>query len=123
MPGGVTVKRLTYLPQTGENIENELEIAEQEYQKAKDDFEILDDSGKDLLATLKIKIISTQEVSDTRAESLARASKDWTDFKEGLYVAKRLYGTKSARYKHLQRVLDLLINGLSFEKAKLMKGL
>lgn len=117
------MKRLTYLPQTGENIENELEIAEQEYQKAKDDFEILDDSGKDLLATLKIKIISTQEVSDTRAESLARASKDWTDFKEGLYVAKRLYGTKSARYKHLQRVLDLLINGLSFEKAKLMKGL
>lgn len=98
----------------------ELKAAEETMQHAKDNYEILWDSGKDLLAAFKLK---TKCDTEGRSETLARASQEWKDYKAGLYEAQRELGKASIEFHHKERVYDSMINGMSFNKELIKKGI
>ncbi len=90
-----------------------------EFQKAKEEYEILDENEKDFLATLKVKISSGVDISNVEAETQVRASYDWKVFKEGKYQAKRKLGEVGSIYKHLLRVMNCIERGLSYNQTLL----
>lgn len=107
-----------------EALEVQLEKAELEYQKAKDDFDVLDDSLKDSLAVLKVELMANEnKMSNVLAEDTARSTIAWKTIKIGWAEAKKTYGEKMCRYRHLLRVWDLMINGMSFEKERIKRGI
>ncbi len=115
-------KRFEFVPDELSLITYQIQDAERLYQKAKDNYDILEDSSKDLLAELMNKVSKDTDLSAVKAEALARSSKEWKDFKKGLYEAKRFFGTLSCDYKHSLRVLDCLITGVSYNKVLLSKN-
>lgn len=112
-----------YSPSELNKLIYEIQRVEVEAQKAKDDYEILEDTSKDLLASLVNQITSTSDISQVKAEAQARSSQEWKDFKRGLYEAQRVYGQKKIDLNHVLRCYEALINGMSFEKEKIKKGL
>lgn len=116
------MKILDFTPETLNKIIYQLQTVEQDYQKAKDIYEILDENEKDLLATLKVKIASGMDISNVESETQARSSQEWKDFKAGKYEAKRSLGQVSVKYKHLLRVMECVIEGMRYNSKLLMKN-
>lgn len=114
--------RLEFTPDTLNKVVYQLQTAEQELQNAKDIYEVLEEQQKDLLASLSNQIASESDVSQVKSESLARATQDWNNFREGLFKAKKDFGQKKVRYNHLVRVMECIVNSMSYNKALLMKG-
>ena len=112
-----------FTPNELNKIVYQIQKHEKEYMESKDAYEILDDSAKDVLASIKAKISSSSDVSDAKSEMLARASNDWKSYKEKLYEAKKKQTQDSLNYKHSLRVMEVLISGMSFEKEKLKRGI
>ena len=117
------MRRFTYSTDELNTLVYTVRDIEMQYQKAKDDYDILDDSGKDVLASLINQISSVSDIPQIKAETQARASNDWKTYKQGLYASQRTFGEASMKYKHILRVFDAFINGLSFEKEKLKRGM
>jgi hypothetical protein len=115
--------RLEFVPETLNKVVYQLQTAEQELQNAKDIYEVLEEQQKDLLASLSNQIAIESDVSQVKAESLARSTQDWKNFREGLFQAKKAFGEKKVRYNHLVRVMDCVINSMSYNKELLRKGL
>lgn len=113
------MRSLTFDPQTLNRIVYEVQKIEQDYQKAKEDYEILDESEKDLLATLKVEISSRSDVSQVEAEAQARTSQSWKDFKAGKYEAKKKYGQVACKYRHILRVMECVQVGISYNQTLL----
>lgn len=112
------VKRVKfeYTPDELNTAVYQVQLAEGSWQKAKDDYEILEDSSKDVLAQIKNKIRLEGVDSDAGAETQARASEDFKTFKLGLYEAKRALGIASLDYKHAMRCLDAITSGLAYRR-------
>lgn len=117
------MKQLEYIPQTLNAIIYEIQKVEVLYQKAKDEYEILDENEKDFLATLKVEISSREDVSNVEAETQARDSQEWKSFKSGKYQAKRSLGEAQARYKHLLRVMEAVKIGISYNQTLLKNNI
>ena len=116
------MRNLDFTPETLNKIVYQLQTVEQDYQKAKDEYEILEENEKDYLATLKVKISSGSAVSNVESETQARASEEWKKFKAGKYEAKRKLGQMSMKYKHLLRVMDCVVEGMRYNSKLLMKN-
>lgn len=97
--------------------------AEKTYQQAKVNYDILEDSAKDVLAQIKNKIRTLSDTSDAHAEAQGRASQEWKEFKMGLYGAKRALGQASIDYNHAKRVVDTLVSGMAYKRELLKKGI
>lgn len=113
------MRNLEFTPETLNKIVYEVQKIEQDYQKAKDEYEILDDSEKDLLSTLKVKISGGMDISNVEAETLARNSQDWKDFKAGKTQAKVELGKISVKYRHILRVMDCVQRSMSYNQTLL----
>lgn len=116
------MKQLEFTPETLNKIVYQLQMVEQDYQKAKDEYEILDENEKDFLATLKVKIASGMDISNVESETQARASQEWKDFKAGKYEAKKKHGEASVKYRHILRVMECVIEGMRYNGKLLMKN-
>lgn len=116
------MKTLNFDPSTLNAIVYEIQKIEQEFQHAKDTFEVIDDSSKDVLAQIKNKISSEMDIAEVKAETLARGTQEWKDYKSGLYEAKKKYGQMSVKYKHLLRVMECVIEGMRYNSKLLMKN-
>jgi hypothetical protein len=114
--------KLDFTPETLNKVVYQLQTVEQDYQKAKDLYEILEENEKDYLATLKVKISSGSDVSNVESETQARASEEWKDFKAGKYQAKKNLGAMNAKYKHLLRVMECVVEGMRYNSKLLMKN-
>ena len=57
-----------------------------EYVEADDDFDILDETAKDVLSEIMTSIEETEEdkISETKLERLARADPKWKEFRRGI---------------------------------------
>lgn len=101
----------------------QLQTAEKKWQEAKDEYEILDDSAKDVLSSIKNKIRALSSCSEVQAESEGRATQDWKNFKAGLYAAKRALGQASLAYNHSRRIVEALTSGMAFKRELLKRGI
>ena len=117
------MRKFTYSTDELNSLVYEVQKIEMQYQKAKDDYDILDDSGKDVLASLINQLPGVYDLPQVKAEIQARYSKEWKEYKQGLYAAQRNFGQASMKYKHILRVFDAFINGMSFEKEKLKRNI
>ncbi len=113
------MKTFDYKPDELNQVVYELKEAESKWQEAKDTYEILYDTSKDLLSALVTNATST---TISKAEHEARATQDWKDFKQGLYQAQRTLGKLSIEYHHKQRVFDALISGMAFQRELIKRG-
>lgn len=114
--------KLDFTPETLNKVVYQLQTVEQDYQKAKDDYEILEENEKDYLATLKVKIASGMDISNVESETQARSCQEWKDFKNGKYEAKKKFGSMSVKYKHILRVMECVIEGMRYNSKLLMKN-
>lgn len=116
------MKQFHYTPDELSKIVYQIQTAERLFQKAKDGYEILEDTAKDFLASLKNDLSKLDDLSDVEADRRARGSEEWKVFKKGLHEAKRSLGLVTCDYKHSLRVLDALITGISYNKVLLSKN-
>lgn len=116
------MKKFMYTQEELNDAVYQCQTVEKEYQKAKDEYDILDDSAKDVLAQIKHRILSAGNVSNADAETKARADVDWKTFKDGLYAAKRTLGQNSLKMNHALRVLNAITSGLAFRRELVKKN-
>lgn len=56
-------------------------------------------------------------------EEKARSSKEWKEFRQGMFEAQRKLGQASLAYNHSKRVLDSLTSGLAFKRELLKRNI
>lgn len=117
------MRTLDYTPETLTKVVYQLSTAESEYQRAKDNYEILEEQQKDLLASLCHQVASNGDVSVSKSEILARGMPEWQAFRKGLFEAQKVCGEKKVRYNHLVRVMDCIISSMAYNRELLKKGL
>lgn len=89
--------------------------AEKEYQKARDEYEILRDSSKDLLSKL-MSGLHEEGMSEIKLDRLARSQAMWQEHQDGLKEAKQKLGEANVAFSHAKRVVKAMTTGISFKK-------
>lgn len=117
------MRTLEYTPETLTKVVYQLQVAEQEYQRAKDNYEVLEETQKDLLARLCHQVSSEHDVSVSKSEILARGTPEWITFRHGLFEAQKVCGEKKVKYNHLVRVMDCVVSGMAYNRELLKKGI
>lgn len=117
------MKVLEYTPFAMNEVVYKLQEAEVLFQKAKDEYEVLDEKEDDLLATLVCELQRDNDLSQVKAQAQARNSQRWIDFKNGKYEAKREYGNCAVVFRHLLRVLNCIEKGMSYNQTLTKKGI
>ncbi len=119
------MKTFEYTPDELNAVVYQVQSAEKSWQGAKDTYEILYESSKDLLASIMndLRLSIEGKVSSTELEEKARSSKEWKQFRHGLFEAQRALGTASLGYNHSKRVLDAMTSGLAFKRELLKRGI
>jgi hypothetical protein len=115
------MKQFEYTKEELNRVVYETQDAENAYQKAKDDYEILRDSSKDLLAHLCGKL--DQNLPEVKLKRLARTDLEWIKHQDGLAAAKQKLGEASALFSHKKRVLKALTSGMALKREMLSKGI
>lgn len=93
--------------------------------KANDDYEILKEIGKDILADLMTKEEKAcgleKKTSEVQLERLARGTKEWKEHREAYYQAKKLAGELNVKAKSFQRLWETIQSGMSYKKMEIQR--
>ncbi len=96
-------------------------LAFKNYQAKQSTLDVLKSSEKDMLASIMCGIDTGDKIAESKLERLARASKDWRDFKAGLSQATRECGEARFKNDSARRHFDCIQSGLSFRREELKK--
>lgn len=92
----------------------------QQYQKAQDNLDIIKEHGKDYLAVIMTKLDKSEEkLSESKLERLARSSKEWDVYREGLAQATKEAGEARVRYFSYVRYFECIQSGLAYKRTEL----
>lgn len=113
------VKKIRIHPDEFPMAEHLFREAVGEYLKAEDEYTILDDMSKDVLASIMTKyekLNDGEKISETKLERLARVDPEWKTYKEGLYEARRNRGVAKARLMKAEKYWATLQSALAYKR-------
>lgn len=90
------------------------------YQAARDDADILHETGKDLLKSL-MNALNVEDNSEARLERIARSGEAWKTHRLAEYEAILKAGILKVKYDSAVRYWDTIVSGLAYKRAELTK--
>ena len=91
--------------------------------EADDDYWILDDMSKDVLASVITEVEKAMEgkVSEAKLERLARNHPEWKAHKDGLYAARRNRGQAKARFMKAEKYCAILQSAIAYKRDEMTR--
>lgn len=100
--------------------------ADKELWEAEEEYEMLKEHGKDLLASLMTKFVAglperVKKPSETELERQARSSKEWKEHRDAEHEARKEKVKLKFKSRAADRFWSTIQSGLSFKRAELSK--